>query len=88
MKFLVDAQLPRRLARWLHAEGHEAIHTSDLPEANQTGDATINCTMLARLLNVGCALRTAKMVQRLHPTGTGPFLASAADPLWNTKVRV
>ena len=42
MKFLVDAQLPRRLARWLHAEGHEAIHTSGLPEANQTGDATIN----------------------------------------------
>ena len=42
MKFLVDAQLPRRLARWLQAEGHEAIHTKDLPEGNRTGDATIN----------------------------------------------
>ena len=31
MKFLVDDQLPRRLARWLQAEGHEAIHTRDLP---------------------------------------------------------
>lgn len=42
MRFLVDAQLPRRLARWLQAEGHEAVHTRDLPEGNRTGDATIN----------------------------------------------
>lgn len=42
MKFLVDAQLPRRLARWLQAEGHEAVHTRDLPEGNCTGDAAIN----------------------------------------------
>lgn len=42
MKFLVDAQLPRRLARWLQAEGHEAVHTRDLPEGNRTGDAAIN----------------------------------------------
>lgn len=42
MKFLIDAQLPRRLARWLQAEGHEAVHTTDLPEGNRTGDATIN----------------------------------------------
>ena len=25
MRFLVDAQLPRRLTHWLQAEGHEAI---------------------------------------------------------------
>ena len=42
MKFLIDAQLPRRLAQWLRAEGHEAIHTQDLPEGNRTGDAAIN----------------------------------------------
>ena len=42
MKFLVDAQLPHRLARWLHAEGHEAVHTRDLPEKNRTVDTTIN----------------------------------------------
>ena len=29
MKFLVDAQLPRRLARRLQAAGHDAIHTID-----------------------------------------------------------
>ena len=42
MKFLVDAQLPQRLTRWLQAEGHEAVHTRDLPGGNRTGDAAIN----------------------------------------------
>ncbi len=42
MKFLVDAQLPRRLARWLQAEGHGAVHTRDLPRGNRTGDTAIN----------------------------------------------
>jgi predicted nuclease of predicted toxin-antitoxin system len=38
MKFLVDAQLPRRLARLLTAQGHDAIHTLDLPRRNLTPD--------------------------------------------------
>ena len=42
MRFLVDAQLPPRLARWLQAERHDAVHTRDLPEGNRTGDTTIN----------------------------------------------
>jgi predicted nuclease of predicted toxin-antitoxin system len=42
MKFLIDAQLPHRLSRWLHAEGHDAVHTRDLPEKNRTIDTTIN----------------------------------------------
>lgn len=42
MKFLVDAQLPRRLARWLTTEGHDAVHTKDLPEGNRTDDRAIN----------------------------------------------
>jgi len=42
MNFLVDAQLPRRLARWLQAKGHEAVHTRDLREGNRTGDEAIN----------------------------------------------
>ena len=32
MKFLVDAQLPRRLVCELVDLGHDAIHTLDLPE--------------------------------------------------------
>mgnify|MGYP000092790926 CR=1 FL=1 len=36
MKFLVDAQLPPSLARWLQEAGHEAEHVDDvgLREAN------------------------------------------------------
>jgi predicted nuclease of predicted toxin-antitoxin system len=41
MKFLVDAQLPRRLAYRLRSEGHDALHTLDLPAANRTPDPTV-----------------------------------------------
>ncbi len=41
MKFIVDAQLPRRLARLLAEAGHEAIHTLDLPSGNRTPDREI-----------------------------------------------
>ncbi|MDD5138918.1 MAG: DUF5615 family PIN-like protein [Verrucomicrobiales bacterium] len=41
MKFLVDAQLPRRLARELAASGHDTVHTLDLPAANRTPDQEI-----------------------------------------------
>ena len=41
MKFLVDAQLPARLARQLNEAGHDATHTLDLPEKNRTGDEEV-----------------------------------------------
>lgn len=41
MRFLVDAQLPRRLASFLQQAGHEAMHTLDLPEGNRTPDEVI-----------------------------------------------
>ena len=42
MKFLVDAQLPRRLAEHLRQAGLSAIHTLDLPDGNRTTDLVIN----------------------------------------------
>jgi predicted nuclease of predicted toxin-antitoxin system len=36
MKFLIDAQLPRRLAHQLRTAGFEAIHTLDLPQGNRS----------------------------------------------------
>lgn len=42
MKFLIDAQLPARLARQLIDSGHDAIHTLDLPKQNRTADAEIS----------------------------------------------
>ncbi|MGL4551714.1 MAG: DUF5615 family PIN-like protein [Gemmataceae bacterium] len=41
MKFLIDAQLPRRVAGWLNAAGCDALHTLELPDANRTGDAEV-----------------------------------------------
>ena len=42
MRLLIDAQLPRRLATLLVDNGHDAIHTSDLPNANRTSDADVS----------------------------------------------
>jgi len=41
VNFLVDAQLPRRLAHFLTAHGHDAIHTLDLPGGNTTRDREV-----------------------------------------------
>jgi len=34
VKFLIDAHLPPSLCRSLAAEGHDAIHTSGLPDGS------------------------------------------------------
>jgi predicted nuclease of predicted toxin-antitoxin system len=41
VKFLVDAQLPARLAGFLQQAGHDAVHTSALPTGNRTTDTQI-----------------------------------------------
>ena len=46
MKFLVDAQLPVRLARFLQSAGYDTIHTKDLPKQNATSDLEINTLSL------------------------------------------
>jgi predicted nuclease of predicted toxin-antitoxin system len=46
MNFLVDAHLPRRLARRLQEAGHNVLHTLDLPAGNRTTDAEINLLSL------------------------------------------
>ena len=40
MRFLVDAQLPPALARWLAANGHKAEHVADL-QLEAASDAVI-----------------------------------------------
>lgn len=47
MKFLLDAQLPHRLARRLEVAGHDTIHTRDLPGGNRTPDTEV-CTVADR----------------------------------------
>ncbi|WP_435008976.1 DUF5615 family PIN-like protein [Tundrisphaera lichenicola] len=41
MRFLIDAQLPRRMVGWLIAGGADAVHTLDLPDGNRTTDTQI-----------------------------------------------
>ncbi|MCC5628701.1 DUF5615 family PIN-like protein [Nostoc sphaeroides CHAB 2801] len=42
MKFIIDAQLPVRLARFIKTLGYDTIHTRDLPRENATPDNEIN----------------------------------------------
>lgn len=41
MKFLIDAQLPTRLAEFLNRAGHDAVHTIGLPDGNRSTDSQI-----------------------------------------------
>ncbi|MCF6207068.1 MAG: DUF5615 family PIN-like protein [Sulfurovum sp.] len=47
MKFLVDAQLPKKLAGMLIYRGYDAQHTLDLPNKNTTTDREINLYTIA-----------------------------------------
>jgi predicted nuclease of predicted toxin-antitoxin system len=49
MKFLVDAQLPRRITLRFQEAGYDAIHTLDLPLGNRTTDAEINRISMSEL---------------------------------------
>lgn len=54
MRFLVDAQLPRRFASWLKDAGHDSLHTLDLPKKNHTQDSEL----IARAMQEGRRFRT------------------------------
>lgn len=41
MRFLVDTQLPLRLAKLLARSGHDALHTINLPDGNRTPDRVV-----------------------------------------------
>jgi predicted nuclease of predicted toxin-antitoxin system len=41
VKFIIDAQLTKRLADALTATGHDAIHTLDLPDKNRSTDIAV-----------------------------------------------
>ena len=41
MKFIVDAQLPKKLATWITKKGYNTLHTLDLTKKNFTEDLEI-----------------------------------------------
>lgn len=72
MKFLVDAQLPRRFANWLNEAGHDALHTLDLPQKNLTPDGEV----IARAKQDGRVVvsKDADFVQSFLITDEPPLL--------------
>ena len=46
MKFLLDAQLPKRLSLFLNYKGHDALHTLDLTNQNRSKDSELNTLSL------------------------------------------
>jgi len=42
MKFLLDAQLPKKLSFFLIYKGYDSLHTLDLPHKNKSKDSELN----------------------------------------------
>ncbi|MDP2832285.1 MAG: DUF5615 family PIN-like protein [Pseudomonadota bacterium] len=66
MKFLVDAQLPRRMAHWIAGAGHDAKHTLDMPLGNRTPDAEV----------IACAAQEQRIVVTKDDDFVQSFLLS------------
>ncbi|OGT00879.1 MAG: hypothetical protein A3H99_03460 [Gallionellales bacterium RIFCSPLOWO2_02_FULL_59_110] len=84
MKFLVDAQLPRRFANWLKEAGHDALHTLDLPGKNHTSDNEL----IARAMQEGRIVvsKDADFVQSFLVTGEPPLLLISTCNISNAEL--
>lgn len=71
MKFLIDAQLPRRFAVWLTEAGHDALHTLDMPLKNRTPDQEI----------VARAMQDKRVVVSKDDDFVQAFLLNGGPPL-------
>ena len=70
-RFLVDAQLPPALARWLTEKGHRADHVSDLGLATATDLAIWN---VARDLEAAIITKDKDFVQLRALSSEGPSI--------------
>jgi predicted nuclease of predicted toxin-antitoxin system len=84
MKFLVDAQLPRRFANWLNEAGHDTLHTFDLPRRNLTTDSEI----IARAKRDGRIVvsKDADFVQTFLLTGEPQLLLISTGNINNAEL--
>lgn len=82
MRFLVDAQLPPALARWLAANGHEAAHVGDL-EMQAASDAAIWDYALSSSSTI--VTKDEDFAQRKTLSGNGPLVVWVRLP--NTRQR-
>jgi predicted nuclease of predicted toxin-antitoxin system len=84
MKFLVDAQLPRRFAQWLNEAGHDALHTLDLPKKNLTSDSEL-ITRAMRDDRIVIS-KDADFVQTFLVTGEPPLLLISTGNITNAEL--
>jgi predicted nuclease of predicted toxin-antitoxin system len=84
MKFLVDAQLPRRFANWLKEARHDALHTLNLPKKNHTPDSEL----IARAKQEGRIVisKDADFVQSYLVTGEPPLLLISTGNISNAEL--
>lgn len=84
MRFLVDAQLPRRFAGWLAEAGHDALHTLDMPLKNRTPDAEV----VARAVKDGRIVvsKDADFMQSYLLTGEPPLLLISTGNISNAEL--
>ena len=78
MNFLIDANLPRRIARIFQERGHSAVHTLDLPEGNGTVDAALldyseknNCAITTKDSDFSTSFWLQNRPQKLLLISTG-----------------
>lgn len=84
MKFLLDAQLPRRLAVLLTEVGHDARHTLDLPLGNRTPDSEVIACAIRELRIV--VTKDSDFVQSLLLTGQPLLLLISTGNISNTEL--
>ena len=81
MKFIIDSQLPKRLADALTASGHDAIHTLSLQEKNRSTDSAI--ALLADRQQRIVISKDDDFVQALLVNGQPPLLLISTGNIAN-----
>ena len=71
MRFLVDAQLPSALARWLVTQGHEAEHVGDMGMQAASDTAIWNYALSSA---AAILTKDEDFAQRKVLTNTGPVV--------------
>lgn len=62
MKFLIDAQLPRRMCAWIGEAGHDVLHTLDLPAGN-ISNAELETLVRTNVDTLARAFENARFVE-------------------------
>lgn len=74
MKFLVDMPLSPDLAQWLRAEGHDAVHASDLAMSRSPDSEILQSAISGGRVVITADLDFPRLLAGLGSTGPGLIL--------------